>query len=346
MINMGLPWNDLYEIASEQKGYFLTQQAIKLGISAPLLSQKIRKNQLESVHQGIYRFTQFPASDNEDLMIIWLWSKKEGVFSHETALSIYDISDVLPSKIYITLPLTHSRRRTPPKGVIVYFDLLEDKDITWYEEFQITKIKRTLMDLVIKKFDQEIIEQAITTGIQTNLFTLSMISKVLSLLYKETVHKFNFTLLNQRTRRLMIDEVELACQNNEIYYSSRFTSEGLDNWVSWLIEAVRFYDEEWLREKIKQGGAISHKPSNAAEVFADAQFNRFYVAAICRRALEDDKDLVRIYRAKEHLKSRVKSKKMDSRMVNAERTLKEARSVQLSFKSDLFKPNAGLSVEY
>jgi hypothetical protein len=45
----------------------------------------------------VLRLAQFPPSDHEDLVPLWLWAQKLGVFSHETALFLHDLSDVLPA---------------------------------------------------------------------------------------------------------------------------------------------------------------------------------------------------------------------------------------------------------
>jgi predicted transcriptional regulator of viral defense system len=52
---------------------------------------------------------------------IWLWSERVGVFSHETALGLHELSDVLPARIHLTLPAKWRRRRLRvPKGVVVH----------------------------------------------------------------------------------------------------------------------------------------------------------------------------------------------------------------------------------
>jgi len=180
---MSLPWNKLFEMASEQKGYFLTQQANELGISSPSLNQQKNRGYIESVFHGIYRFSQFPISNNEDLMVIWLWSKGEGIFSNETALLHHQLSDVLPRKIHITLPPSHSRQRKPPKGVIPYYDDVPDDDITWHGELPFTSPERTLRDLAKKKFDQELIEQAIKKTLLNDILTFQKVAEIIAILY-------------------------------------------------------------------------------------------------------------------------------------------------------------------
>ena len=181
---MSSKWNQLFEIAQEQQGYFATKQATSLGLASASLYQKVKSEELMSIQHGIYRFVKYPISENEDLMVVWLWSKKEGVFSHDTALSRYQISDVFPSKIHITLPKMHSKNRKPPPNAIVYFDDIPKKDRTWFGELPYTTPKRTINDFAKGYGDPNIIEQAVTNGIKQGLITLDSVLCALAYLVK------------------------------------------------------------------------------------------------------------------------------------------------------------------
>src|SRR5690349_25003862 len=97
-------WNRLYEAASELEGHFTTQQAADAGYSPQLLRKHIQAGRIVRVRRGIYRLVHFPSSVHEELVVIWLWSERQGVFSHQTALSLHGLSDVLPSKSHLTVP--------------------------------------------------------------------------------------------------------------------------------------------------------------------------------------------------------------------------------------------------
>jgi len=81
------------------------------------------------VRRGVYRLVHFPAGDYEDLTTVWLWSEHMGVFSHQTALALHDLSDVLPSQVHLTLPNTwRSRRLRVPEGVVLHYGDVADSD--------------------------------------------------------------------------------------------------------------------------------------------------------------------------------------------------------------------------
>ena len=173
--------------------------------------------------------------------------------------------------------------------------------------------------------------------------------------------KFNYRKLDARTRILMEAEIDTAEKSKNLYFSTRFNTVGNQGWVSWLRSAAKRHDEHWLayqleiavamkdfetRKKPKGGYAIAHVPDTAAETFADGQFNRFYVAAICRRTLEDKNTHVQIYRAKHRGEPRVESRALEGTSVGADGLLLEMRNKDLSLTCKLLKPNSGLSVDY
>ncbi|WP_228565192.1 hypothetical protein [Myxococcus sp. AB036A] len=45
------------------------------------------------------------------MVAVWLWSEQQGVFSHQTALALHNLSDVLPHRVHLTLPANWKQRR-------------------------------------------------------------------------------------------------------------------------------------------------------------------------------------------------------------------------------------------
>lgn len=173
--------------------------------------------------------------------------------------------------------------------------------------------------------------------------------------------QFEFTKLDVRTRNLMVEEILLAKDSDNLYYSARFNDHGNENWPDWLLSAAKGHDEQWLEHQLeaessmkqfetkakrKGGYTQAHVPETAAETFADVQFNRFYIAAICRRAMEDGKSAVRIYRARQRGKPRLESRALEGTLRDATSLLRQVRSRQGSLDCDLLKPNSGLSAGY
>jgi len=66
-------------------------------------------------------------------MVAYLWSKERGTLSHETALAIHDLSDVLPDRIHLTLPTEEKPvRRQVPDRLEIHFGEMPDDDVEFY----------------------------------------------------------------------------------------------------------------------------------------------------------------------------------------------------------------------
>ncbi|MFO8072221.1 MAG: type IV toxin-antitoxin system AbiEi family antitoxin domain-containing protein [Polyangia bacterium] len=172
----GPRWSQLYETASAQEGLFTTAQAAEAGYYPQLLTKYLKNGRIIRVRRGVYRLVHFPPGDHEDLVVIWLWSERAGVFCHETALAMHQLSDALPAKAHLMLPSSwKSRRLQVPAGVILHFSDLPDIDRTWVGSVQVTTPARTVNDCAEAGVSPELVQQAIDEGIQRGLFTSAMV---------------------------------------------------------------------------------------------------------------------------------------------------------------------------
>lgn len=154
-------WDVLYEFAAAQQGYFSAEQAREAGIVSQALRYHVKAGNLTRVQRGIYRLARFPSSENEDMVVVWLWSGQAGIFSHETALVLHHLSDALPAKIHVTLPLLWKRRRMKlPPIVVTYYADVTGNDWEWIGNFPVTKPIRTLDDCIRSSVPPEIVGQA------------------------------------------------------------------------------------------------------------------------------------------------------------------------------------------
>jgi predicted transcriptional regulator of viral defense system len=155
-------WDELFEIASSQDGLFMAEQAAKAGFYRQLLRRYIESGRVRRVRRGIYRIVHYPQCEHEELAELWLWTKQAGVFSHETALALYGLSDVLPKRVYITVPDEWRQRRMKiPRGVALYYAAVRPEERTWVEAVPVTKPDRTLFDCVDGHLSQDLLIQAI-----------------------------------------------------------------------------------------------------------------------------------------------------------------------------------------
>ena len=167
--------------------------------------------------------------------------------------------------------------------------------------------------------------------------------------------------LDERTRSLMLEEVEADISDRTLYTSPRLNGHGLECYTALLREAVRLHDDRWLAWRLrvercfkqtesrrtKTKGVIAvDVPVTAPETLADGEFNAFYVRAVCRRAIEDGGPTVQVYRGKDAVEPRPESQATIGMLVGAHTLLTDLR-VSKGVDSALgipAGPNSGLTV--
>ena len=167
---MSPDWDRLFEIAVAQDGLFTTQQAAEAGYSPQLLAHHLGAGRMVRVRRGVYRLVHFPAGDHEDLTTVWLWSEREGVFSHQTALALHDLSDVLPALIHFTLPQAWRKRRLrPPDGVVLHYGDVAESERRWFGPVPATAPLRTLEDCAAEHLPPELLRDAARDALDRGL---------------------------------------------------------------------------------------------------------------------------------------------------------------------------------
>jgi predicted transcriptional regulator of viral defense system len=151
----------LYELAASQDGLFTTAQAKSAGYSPELLIHRLGTGKFHRVQRGIYRIRHFPAGEQEDLVAIWLWSEQQGIFSHVTALFLHGLSDALPSRAHLTLPVKWRRRRLRiPPGLELHFADVTEAQRSWIGVVPVTNPLTTLADCAATHLSPDLLEQA------------------------------------------------------------------------------------------------------------------------------------------------------------------------------------------
>ena len=165
----------LFEIASEQGGYFTAAQAQTCGYSRVLLVHHVKSGRFIRVRQGLYRFREYPSSPREEVVAAWLSAGKEiAVVSHESALDILGLSDVVPDVIHLTVPRA-KRYRTASPGVTIHTTTrhLGKSDINIREGIRVTGPVRSIVDAAETGTAPEQITVAIKQALDRGLATRS-----------------------------------------------------------------------------------------------------------------------------------------------------------------------------
>lgn len=171
--------------------------------------------------------------------------------------------------------------------------------------------------------------------------------------------RFEFKHLDDVTRGYMLQEIQAARQEKNLYYSRRFNDSGVARWPELLQEAARRHDEYWLACQLETEGlmrglegsrtpsggyTIKYVPHTAAGLMAEGQFNRYYILAVCRRALAERKSSVVVYRAKLRSENPIEPDAFNGSSLDAQVLHAELRLHETSLEHRLLQPNSGLSV--
>lgn len=196
-------FNALFDIAEGQQGYFTAKQAADAGYQLGSQAHHVKSGNWVRVERGIYRLARFPQSSEEQLVIYALWSRNragepEGVYSHQTALGIHELSDVNPAKLHMTVPSAFRRSAKVPKILVLHRASLNEKDVEQRQGFAVTRPLRAIADLVAaESVSRDIIEQALTEGRQRGLLS---VREVVELRRQENLPKWFDDLLAANKR--------------------------------------------------------------------------------------------------------------------------------------------------
>ena len=163
----------LFEIASEQGGYFTAEQARACGYSFALLSHHAKSGRFMRIRRGLYRLREYPSSPREEVLAAWLAvGKGVAVVSHESALDLLDLSDVIPEAAHLTVP--RSRRNLPRlPGVKIHTTVrpFQPSDLTYRDGLMITSATRTILDVAEAGTAPDQVELAVVQAVERGLAT-------------------------------------------------------------------------------------------------------------------------------------------------------------------------------
>jgi len=170
----------LFELASEQGGYFTAAQARARGFSKALLSHHAKSGRFIRARQGLYRFREYPSSPREDVIAAWVATGKEvAAVSHESALDILGLSDVVPEVVHLTVPRAR-RYRSSFQGVAIHTTTrrLGKSDVVVRDGIRVTAAARSIIDAAKAGTAPEQIMAAVGQALDRGMATKSKLLAV------------------------------------------------------------------------------------------------------------------------------------------------------------------------
>jgi predicted transcriptional regulator of viral defense system len=169
--------NELHGLAEEHDGLLLSKDARALGIRDSVLVRLAQRGRLERVSRGVYRIAHYPADRLAQYReaVLWAQANHHGpehiALSHETALLIYGISDLNPSRVHLTVPMSARLRRKRPAWITIHRADLTDQEIAQHEGIPVTTVERSILDVQSTGQRTDVARQAINDALREGLLS-------------------------------------------------------------------------------------------------------------------------------------------------------------------------------
>jgi predicted transcriptional regulator of viral defense system len=176
-----LPYPDspaLHQLAYSQDGLFTARQAHERGYSAQLLAHHARAGRFARVRRGLYRLSDYPTGEHEEIRAAWLAIGMErAAVSHESALVLHELSDVLPDTVHLLVSREHRGVR-PPAGVTLHTatTAIPDNEITARYGIRVTIPSRAIIDAAGSGTAPEQIQMAIRQALEQGRTTVGQLA--------------------------------------------------------------------------------------------------------------------------------------------------------------------------
>lgn len=156
----------LRDIALEQYGYVTTQQAVDTGITHASLSMMVKRGRLKREYYGVYRVPQVTYTQIDRYMLAVLWTgASEAVLSHDTALDLYEVCDINPVAIHVTVEKKRRISRSNDLGYVVHYQNLDANQVGWIEGIPAVTLA-TAIEQCFETVPAYLLRQAIDAGVK------------------------------------------------------------------------------------------------------------------------------------------------------------------------------------
>lgn len=169
----------LDQLAYAQDGYFGAAQAAEVGFSAQLLAHHARAGRFERVRRGLYRLRDYPASPHEEVRAAWLAVGDRAVVSHESALELLELADVMPDRVHLTVS-RRDRGARVPRGVVLHTTATPPAgaDVVRRQGIAVTSPARSIVDAAAAGTAPEQIEAAVAQALDAGLTTAGQLRRL------------------------------------------------------------------------------------------------------------------------------------------------------------------------
>lgn len=115
-----------------------------------------------------------PAAEYDNLHLTVLWTGvEEAALSHEAALSLYELGDVKPAMVHVTVPKRRRIRRSGAQGIEIHRQDLAPRQIGRFEQIPAVKHATAISQGIDLRTPTYLLRQALESARRTGRITPS-----------------------------------------------------------------------------------------------------------------------------------------------------------------------------
>ena len=142
----------LRNVAAEHEGLLTAAEAEDAGVPRALVVQLAHRGRLDRIGQGLYRFPNWPTTRLQQYHEAVLWPRAHrdleyALISHDSALELYNLTQLNPGVIHVTLPPKTRISREWPTWLRLHFADVAESDRAWEQGLPIVSIPRAIEDI-------------------------------------------------------------------------------------------------------------------------------------------------------------------------------------------------------
>ena len=138
----------MIETAFEQHGYVSSNDAASLGVDTRRLADMVTSGQAERVARGLYRLAIVPRGDLDVYMLASKWPRGMGVISHESAAQLYELNNLDPVQVDVTVPRGFRSSMKPPTFLRLHREDLLPEEVTVFDGVPIVTVGKSISQMI------------------------------------------------------------------------------------------------------------------------------------------------------------------------------------------------------
>lgn len=159
----------LREVALDQHGFVTTAQAVEEGVSHAELATMVGRDRLARVAHGVYRVPQVAETEFDQYQLAVLWTgAPEACLSHDTALAAWEVSNVNPDRIHLTVARHRRIRRAGGERYVLHYDDVDPRHVTWWQGIRTMDVPTAIGQCIASGVPTYLIRQALDRAERTS----------------------------------------------------------------------------------------------------------------------------------------------------------------------------------